>query len=62
MFLRSGTKDNLPVHNSRRKLAHGTGVFPSEKRNSPQRAQRPQRRKEGLDGHRDLQYILNRQK
>src|SRR4029077_734317 len=63
-YLRSGSKDNLPLHNSRRKLAHGTGVFPSEKRNSPQRAHRTQRRngRRGLTGCRDLQYILNKQK
>jgi len=50
MYLRSGTKDNLPVHNSRRKLAHGTGVSHDQKRLPA--------RKKGLDSRTYLQYIL----
>jgi len=50
MYLRSGTKDNLPVHNSRRKLAHGTGVSHDQK-GLPAR-------KKGLDSRTYLQYIL----
>src|ERR1700687_1462402 len=63
-YLRSGSKDNLPLYNSRRKLAHGTGVLPTEKRNAPQRAQRTRRKdgRRGLTARRNILYILNKQK